>query len=165
MLMRRDVRTAGTDFSPRLSLKRPSIARTICRPRHLRYRAVTRVWCSTRQRWRHTPPPSLRPCVAAVTVRLTASRPENERQCAYVMYRDTFYSSKARVRDRKVIRSIVLKHWAQSVITPEEQHPTKIIFVLKALLEDRVFELWKQARKEFLDLFAKLPPFSHPTHD
>jgi hypothetical protein len=57
------------------------------------------------------------------------------------MYRDTFYGSKARVRDRKVIRSIVLKHWAQSVITPEEQHPTKIIFVLKALLEHRVFEL------------------------
>lgn len=91
-----------------------------------------------------------------------ASRPENERRCAYLTYRDTFCGSKARVRNRKVIRSIVLKHWAQSGVTPDEQHLTKTISALKALLKDRVFELEKLARKEFPDLFAKSPADSHP---
>ena len=90
-----------------------------------------------------------------------ASRPERERQRVYLTYRDTFCGSKARVRDRKVIRSIVLKHWAQSGTSLDEQHLGTTITVLKALLKNRVFEFERQAREAFPDLFAKPPPFPH----
>jgi hypothetical protein len=50
-----------------------------------------------------------------------ASQTERERQCVYLTYRDLFCGSKARVRNRKIIRSIILKHWGQSGNNVHEQ--------------------------------------------
>ncbi|KAH6613074.1 hypothetical protein C7974DRAFT_405121 [Boeremia exigua] len=90
-----------------------------------------------------------------------ALQPSRADQYIYLTYRDTFCGSKARVRDRKVIRNIVLKHWAQSGTPPDEQHLDKTISVLKTLLKDRVFEFERRARKAFPDLFAKSPQSPH----
>lgn len=75
----------------------------------------------------------------------------------YLTYRDLFCGSKARVRNRKVIRSIVVKHLGQSGTVVHKQHLEKTIDILKTLLEDRLFEFERAARKIFPDLFAKSP--------
>lgn len=89
------------------------------------------------------------------------SQTERERQCVYLTYRDLFCGSKARVRNRKIIRSIVLKHLGQSGNGVHEQHLERTINILKTLLKDRVFEFERTARRFFPDLFAKSPPVPH----
>jgi hypothetical protein len=59
------------------------------------------------------------PAIAATSS--MASQTERERQCVYLTYRDLFCGSKARVRNRKIIRSIILKHWGQSGNNVHEQ--------------------------------------------
>lgn len=65
------------------------------------------------------------------------------------------------MRNRKVIRSIVLKHLGQSGNDVHAQHLQRTIDILKSLLKGRVFEFERTARSTFPDLFAKSPPVSH----
>jgi hypothetical protein len=65
------------------------------------------------------------------------------------------------VRNRKVIRSIVLKHLGQSGNDVHEQHLERTINILKTLLKDGVFEFERTARRTFPDIFAKSPPVPH----
>jgi hypothetical protein len=65
------------------------------------------------------------------------------------------------VRNRKIIRSIVLKHLGQSGNDVHEQHLERTINILEMLLKDRVLEFERTARRTFPDLFAKSPPVPH----
>jgi hypothetical protein len=76
----------------------------------------------------------------------------------YLTYCDLFCGSNARVRNRKVIHSIILKHWAQFGTIIHEHYLEKTVIVLKTLLKDHVFEFERTARKMFLDLLAKSLP-------
>lgn len=98
---------------------------------------------------------------ANATANSMASRTEKERQFMYLTYRGLFCGSKARVRNREVIRSIVLKHLCQSGNDVHKQHLERTISILKTLLKDRVFEFERTARRTFPDLFAKTPPVPH----
>jgi hypothetical protein len=74
----------------------------------------------TRTRCSHlSSSPDPTPAIAATGS--MASQTERERQCVYSTYRDLFCGSKARVRNRKIIRSIILKHWGQSGNNVHEQ--------------------------------------------
>jgi hypothetical protein len=127
-------------------------------------RARTRYACvghpRTRARYRHLSSSSDPSPANAATSSMT-SQTERERQCVYLTYRDLFCGSKARVRNRKIIRKIVLKHSSQSGNDVHEQHLGRTINILNTLLKDRVFEFERTARRTFPDLFAKSLPVPH----
>lgn len=75
-----------------------------------------------------------------------------ERQRVYLAYRELFSGNNAFVRHNKVILSIIK---ASQIGTPltGQRLKRKTVPILRSLLNDRVFELEEQARKEFPELW------------
>lgn len=83
------------------------------------------------------------------------SKTKTERLSVFSTYRDVFKGDNARVRKRKAIRNIVLKHWSSRQNATNKSEINKVIPVLKALLADRVFESEELARREFPKLLLE----------
>jgi hypothetical protein len=77
-----------------------------------------------------------------------------ERQSVYLAYRELFSGKNALVRNKKAILNIVRA--TPTIKPPVGQHfKRKTIPILRALLNDRIFEQEEQARKEFPEFWLK----------
>jgi hypothetical protein len=78
-----------------------------------------------------------------------------ERRCIFLAYRDVFIEKRARVRKKKVIRSLVLQHWSSTKSLVGGCGFDKVVHILRTLLIDGIFESEVQAGKEFPNLVFK----------
>jgi hypothetical protein len=79
-----------------------------------------------------------------------------ERQHAYLRYRKVFSGRSALVRTKKDILAAI-QAFSASEPSAVQLPKRKTISILRSLLEQQVFQLDEQARKEFPELWLKIP--------
>jgi hypothetical protein len=79
------------------------------------------------------------------------------RQRVFLAYRDIFAGKKILVRKNKTIHRAVRQHWSSKKSLVGDCGIPKVVQVLRALLDEGVFELEAQADNDILNLSPKPP--------
>lgn len=79
-----------------------------------------------------------------------------ERQRAYLRYREVFSGNNALVRTKKDIIDAIQASSTSEPSAIQHRH-RRTISILRSLLESQVFQLEEQAKKEFPELWLKIP--------
>jgi len=90
------------------------------------------------------------------------SQAKAERLRVFSTYRKVFTGRTARVRKKKAIRKIILQHWPLCKDPLSHSEIDRAVPILRALLNDGVFESEELASKEFPNLLSQDPQEEHP---